>query len=218
MRDASGQLYMRNRYYDPGTGRFTQEDPLGLAGGMNEYGYANGDPISYSDPFGLCPYTASENPGVSLQCALEDLLGAIRFGPGIIAHDVASDPTKGHFLVALASVPLAAAGGEEADATKVVVKGLSEVDEAEQSLGNILRELESHDHFDAARLEGKGIETGGDHRYELADFANGLKTSAVRLKKILSQGQLDQQLRARVESLLSRVSKLRDRINSTLRQ
>lgn len=52
-RDASGQQYMRNRYYDPQTGRFTQEDPLGIAGGLNAYGYANGDPTSFSDPYGL---------------------------------------------------------------------------------------------------------------------------------------------------------------------
>lgn len=51
--DANGQLYMRNRYYDPATGRFTQQDPIGLAGGLNLYGYANGDPINLSDPFGL---------------------------------------------------------------------------------------------------------------------------------------------------------------------
>lgn len=36
-------------------GHFTQEDPIGLAGGLNLYGYANGDPINNSDPFGLCP-------------------------------------------------------------------------------------------------------------------------------------------------------------------
>lgn len=53
-RDASGLLYRRNRYYDPQTGRFTQEDPIGLAGGMNLYGYGAGDPINNSDPFGLC--------------------------------------------------------------------------------------------------------------------------------------------------------------------
>jgi RHS repeat-associated protein len=53
--DASGQLYRRNRYYDPATGRFTQEDPIGLAGGMNAYGFANGVPVNFSDPFGLCP-------------------------------------------------------------------------------------------------------------------------------------------------------------------
>ncbi|HKO25709.1 MAG TPA: RHS repeat-associated core domain-containing protein, partial [Chloroflexota bacterium] len=53
MRDASGQMYMRNRYYDPASGRFTQEDPIGLAGGLNAFGFAGGEPIMYSDPFGL---------------------------------------------------------------------------------------------------------------------------------------------------------------------
>ena len=50
----SDQLYMRNRYYDPVQGRFTQEDPIGLAGGLNAYGFASGDPVNHSDPFGLC--------------------------------------------------------------------------------------------------------------------------------------------------------------------
>lgn len=58
--DGSGLQYMRNRYYDPRTGRFTQPDPIGLAGGLNLYGYANGDPVTYSDPFGLCPNCRNE--------------------------------------------------------------------------------------------------------------------------------------------------------------
>jgi len=52
--DAAGTIYRRNRQYDPQTGQFTQEDPIGLAGGLNLYGLANGDPVNYSDPFGLC--------------------------------------------------------------------------------------------------------------------------------------------------------------------
>ncbi|MGH9892173.1 MAG: RHS repeat-associated core domain-containing protein, partial [bacterium] len=52
-RDESGLSYSRNRYYDPATGRFTQEDPIGLAGGLNLYGFANGDPVNFGDPFGL---------------------------------------------------------------------------------------------------------------------------------------------------------------------
>jgi RHS repeat-associated protein len=56
MRDASGQMYMRNRYYDPATGQFTQTDPIGLAGGLNAYGFAAGDPVSYEDPYGLCAW------------------------------------------------------------------------------------------------------------------------------------------------------------------
>ena len=35
--------------------RFVQEDPIGLAGGMDLYGFASGDPINFSDPFGLSP-------------------------------------------------------------------------------------------------------------------------------------------------------------------
>ncbi len=34
-------------------GLLTQEDPIGLAGGLNLYGFANGDPINFSDRFGL---------------------------------------------------------------------------------------------------------------------------------------------------------------------
>jgi len=52
--NTTGQLYRRNRYFDQASGRFSQEDPIGLAGGLNLYGLASGDPINYSDPFGLC--------------------------------------------------------------------------------------------------------------------------------------------------------------------
>jgi RHS repeat-associated protein len=60
--DATGYQYKRNRYYEPGTGRFTQEDPIGLAGGLNLYGFASGDPVNFSDPFGLmsCPPECGE--------------------------------------------------------------------------------------------------------------------------------------------------------------
>jgi len=53
---SSGFTYMRNRWYDPQTGRFLTQDPIGLAGGVNLYAYAGNNPISYDDPFGLCPW------------------------------------------------------------------------------------------------------------------------------------------------------------------
>ena len=45
--------YLRNRYYDPSVGRFISPDPIGLAGGMNPYSYAEGNPVNASDPSGL---------------------------------------------------------------------------------------------------------------------------------------------------------------------
>ncbi|WP_238158697.1 RHS repeat-associated core domain-containing protein, partial [Trabulsiella odontotermitis] len=40
------------RYYDPECGRFTTQDPIGLAGGLNLYQYAP-NPIGWIDPLGL---------------------------------------------------------------------------------------------------------------------------------------------------------------------
>ncbi|HEX7595428.1 MAG TPA: RHS repeat-associated core domain-containing protein, partial [Gemmatimonadaceae bacterium] len=51
--DKTLTFYRRNRVYDPLTRQFTQEDPIGLAGGLNAYGFAGGDPVNFSDPFGL---------------------------------------------------------------------------------------------------------------------------------------------------------------------
>jgi RHS repeat-associated protein len=53
--EASGLVFLRNRFYDPNTGSFTQPDPVGLMGGINLYGYAGNDPVGFTDPFGLCP-------------------------------------------------------------------------------------------------------------------------------------------------------------------
>jgi hypothetical protein len=41
-------------------GPSTQIDPIGLAGGLNLYGYAGGDPMNFSDPFGLCKKARSD--------------------------------------------------------------------------------------------------------------------------------------------------------------
>jgi RHS repeat-associated protein len=49
----TGQLFRRNRFFDPASGRFTQEDPIGLAGGLNLYGFGGGDPVNFADPLGL---------------------------------------------------------------------------------------------------------------------------------------------------------------------
>jgi RHS repeat-associated protein len=52
--DPNGLLNMRARYYSPYLMRFLNADPSGFSGGPNWFAYADGNPISKSDPFGLC--------------------------------------------------------------------------------------------------------------------------------------------------------------------
>ena len=50
--DETGFYYTTFRYYDPHAGRFTTQDPIGLAGGWNLYQYAP-NPTGWTDPLGL---------------------------------------------------------------------------------------------------------------------------------------------------------------------
>jgi RHS repeat-associated protein len=63
---ATGLYYYRARYYSPTIGRFISEDPIGLAGGTNFYGYVDGDPIQERDPRGECPWCAAVAIGATV--------------------------------------------------------------------------------------------------------------------------------------------------------
>ncbi|MGY3678329.1 RHS repeat-associated protein [Streptomyces sp. TE33382] len=56
--DGTGLLHYRNRYYDPESGRFISQDPIGHAGGINLYQYALSSPTTYTDPSGNNPMLA----------------------------------------------------------------------------------------------------------------------------------------------------------------
>ncbi len=50
--EETGLHYNRHRYYNPDTGQFINQDPIGLLGGINNYQYAD-NPTGWTDPFGL---------------------------------------------------------------------------------------------------------------------------------------------------------------------
>lgn len=58
----SGLNYNYFRDYDPGTGRYSQSDPIGLNGGVSTYGYVGGNPLGWTDFLGLCAKQCSDSP------------------------------------------------------------------------------------------------------------------------------------------------------------
>lgn len=87
----SGLWYNGFRDYDASIGRYVQSDPIGLMGGANGYAYADGNPINYIDPLGLCK---ADYVGAALAAA--------DFALGI-----------GEFSLGISSAILSAAGGQE---------------------------------------------------------------------------------------------------------
>jgi len=96
--ELAGLSFFRNRWYDQRTGRWTQEDPIGLAGGVNLYQYVGNNPASYTDPFGLMP---CDPPG-----SCQAIGATIGFGVGAVAGTVlASGCTLSSGGICAAGVP-----------------------------------------------------------------------------------------------------------------
>lgn len=60
----SGYYYLRGRYYDPATRRFTTPDPA--EDGINWYAYCGNNPIDYVDPSGYKHFRKQEKIGKSV--------------------------------------------------------------------------------------------------------------------------------------------------------
>jgi RHS repeat-associated protein len=57
-RDAEHYNYFRD--YDPAIGRYIKSDPIGLKGGINTFGYVDGDPLKKSDVLGLATFSCTK--------------------------------------------------------------------------------------------------------------------------------------------------------------
>jgi RHS repeat-associated protein len=76
--EATGLVYMRNRWYRPEWGRFLSADPLGLAGGGNLYAFVMSAPLKYTDPWGLLPDPVGQADQIRDRHMPDPLLGLLR--------------------------------------------------------------------------------------------------------------------------------------------
>jgi RHS repeat-associated protein len=63
------------RTYDPSTGRYLESDPIGLQGGLNTYGYAYQNPLSYTDVLGLAVEACGDDEDCIQKC-LDEYYGS----------------------------------------------------------------------------------------------------------------------------------------------
>lgn len=67
--DGTGMYYMRTRYYNVDLKRFMNRDVVigssHSAQSLNRYAYVNGNPISYTDPFGMARETLEQTQGLA---------------------------------------------------------------------------------------------------------------------------------------------------------
>jgi RHS repeat-associated protein len=74
----TGLFYNRYRYYDPAGGRYVTQDPIGLQGGLNLYGYVGGEPLSVTDPMGLQATVLTRTGPISGNWGGKDWSGGLR--------------------------------------------------------------------------------------------------------------------------------------------
>ena len=91
--DSNGLYYMRQRYYNPEIKRFVNQDILtgsmSNSQSLNRYSYVQGNPVSYTDPFGLSPsngmYTG-DTPDTTLLHGILALVGLFPTPIGLFAN------------------------------------------------------------------------------------------------------------------------------------
>jgi RHS repeat-associated protein len=100
--EETGLHYNLNRYYDPFTGRYITQDPLGILGGLNSYQYADSDPINWIDPLGLIKVENNGFEGIAGKETTNNLLGKeigeySAMNPGPLTDDLAGTFSGGRY-------------------------------------------------------------------------------------------------------------------------
>ncbi|KDP98534.1 hypothetical protein ER21_08300 [Cronobacter sakazakii] len=155
----SGLHYNLFRYYDPVAGRYTQMDPIGLAGGMNTYSYV-GDPLVWVDPLGLMCETTSKKWIQAFEREHGDagIHGLRRHGAGTTLEQQKYRATTGYTPDAVPGRPV--------DATRFLT-----YQDHQQAIERALKEYDPKIHtngkvdFDMPQTVAEGYKMGGEEYF-----------------------------------------------------
>jgi len=180
-----------------------------LAGGLNLYGFAQGDPVNHSDPFGLAPCCR-------LQIGI-GLVAAVNLRRGVSE------------LLELASDALSGGGcsdGVSCGAPPNVVPGIARLGSAARtaaSAGRLAARLAGYRmHLTARDLSGavgeieRGVQQGGQHLKEVSEAMSGLRGFIDDLNQALSNPELTRGARRVYEEALGAASRMLDRAERAL--
>lgn len=149
--DETGLHYNWHRYYNPATGRYISSDPIGLAGGLNTFGYAGQSPLGRYDADGLfwesISPAAYHEVGQFVDWALNHANNDIRGQGGwqsSVWDDIAADG-----LEALSLIDRSCYAAAVLAATKAVIKPAKVLDTATKSGGGTWKSSR----IDAAKAE-----------------------------------------------------------------
>ena len=87
---ATGQYNFRARWYDPETGRWLSNDPIGISGGLNLYAFCANNAIIFYDPYGLKLDYSKLNPEEE-KIARAQFARACETTPGRLLYKILED-------------------------------------------------------------------------------------------------------------------------------
>ena len=181
--DDNGLYYMRARYYNPDIKRFINQDILtgniGNSASLNRYSYVEGNPVSYTDPFGLSPLRTAH-----------DILHALTFipvvGKGFAVANTVLYLAEGDYAKAGISAIYIIPGGEYVglgiEATTGVTALILPEDMVENHDNPAIRTLYEYYHYDEMSKGGIALSTllsglgayGGYRSYNAPGVYEGL--------------------------------------------
>ncbi|WP_259592053.1 polymorphic toxin type 15 domain-containing protein [Shewanella baltica] len=182
--EESGLHYNHFRYYDPQTGRFISQDPIGLLGGLNHYQYAPNH-INWIDPLGLSCKEGEDDSGFGIMDGIHTTLdtgglvpalGIIPDGINAVLYLFEGDMVNAGLSVA-AMIPIA---GQGVTVGKYGVKAADKLESAAKGVDDLA----------AARKEVATVAKSKAMKHKVACFKKNSKGSDIEYDRQL-QGQQD---------------------------